>query len=180
MPALLWAALQYFRLQHITFDSYLNSIVQNTIILYKHYFSPKWSFPVRYDSVMVWGQLYITTHTRSSWFFLFFFFFFVGWVFFPQVFLFSYWFFNLKGDADVFKEGQEAASWLMRALRLEVVLAAIRERGSWRGLVLLEKQRTGICSGDRGAQTKRRLKRVARRNARTWVEVLVGIEDKSV
>lgn len=179
MPALLWAALQYFRLQHITFDSYLNSIVQNTIILYKHCFSLKWSFPVRYNSVMVWGQLYITTHTGSSWFFWGFFFF-VGWVFFPQVFLFSYWFFNLKGDADVFKEGQEAASWLMRALRLEVVLAAIRERGSWRRLVLLEKQRTGICSGDRGAQTKRRLKRVARRNARMWVEVLVGIEDKSV
>lgn len=65
----------------------------------------------------------------------------------------------------MFKEGQEAASWLMRALRLEVVLAAIRERGSWRRLVLLEKQRTGICSGD-GSTNQRRLKRVARRNAR--------------
>lgn len=54
---------------------------------------------------------------------------------------------------------------------------AIRKRGSWRRLVLLEKQRTGICSGDRGAQTKRRLKGVARRYARTQGEVLVGMED---
>lgn len=57
----------------------------------------------------------------------------------------------------MFKEGQEAASWLMRALRLEVVLAAIRERGSWRRLVLLEKQRTGICSGDRGSTNQKKV-----------------------